>query len=89
MRPGPLRDRKCIVQFDLSLLQLLEQDLEGHELAHGRRMDRLVGVLLDQHGPGLVVDDDRLLGERIDSPRRAGRKHRHERRNGGKYIAFQ
>ncbi len=49
----------------------------------------LIGVLFEQHGAGLVVGDDRLLGERIDSCRRASGEHRHERRNGAKYIAFQ
>ena len=47
----------------------VEDQVHRHHLGHRRRMGQLVGVLLEQHGAGVLVDQDRPVARRcIERP---------------------
>ncbi len=59
------RDRQARVELDVAGLELLEQQIERHDLGERRRMARLVRAIGVQHGPGIGVDHDVGIGRPI------------------------
>ena len=59
--PGPLADRQFVVELGAPLLQHVEDDIGGHDLAHRGRRHALVGGFVEQHRPGLDLDDKGVL----------------------------
>ena len=85
--PGVLGNHELAVELDAALLDLVEDDLEGHDLRHARRRELLVGGLLEQDRAGIGVEQDRVRGECLEALRLRGRVHedREDRKCGQPY----
>jgi len=73
--PGVLTGAELVAERQLPLLQTIEDHIDRHHLAHRRRRDHLVGVLLEQDGFGLHVDKEGLLRGGLQR-RGAGRRQK-------------
>ena len=62
---GVRRHRKIGARLDLARLELLEQQVERHDLGEGGGMARAVGLVGLHHLAGVGVDDDRRGGRLI------------------------
>ena len=69
--PGVLGHRELRVDIDPALLHLVEHDLDRHDLGHAGRGGELVGVLLEQDGAAVGIDQDGVRGERLEALRKA------------------
>ena len=81
--PGMFGDEELVIHRQAAVLQLGKDDLDRHQLGHGRRLHRRVGLLLKQDRPGLVIHEHRIgrLGVEIElSQCRQGRQHKSDGR---------
>ncbi len=91
--PGALADRQLLVQLQPPRPQHSVDDVGGHQLGHRGRRHRDVGVLVQQRGAGVVVEDDGELGGRVERaerrvwPARCRRASVRRRRRGGRWAA--
>ena len=53
--PGLFIHTKLVVQLELTLLDQVKGDIDGHHLRHGGRRNLLVRIFLEQHGSGRQV----------------------------------
>ncbi len=51
--PGVLADRQLVIELSPPLLQIVEDEISGHHLAHRRRRHALLGVLVEQNRTGI------------------------------------
>jgi hypothetical protein len=64
--PGLLADGQLVLERQPPILQGLEDQVDGHDLAHGCGRHGVMGVLLEQHGPGLGVHQQGLAGRGLE-----------------------
>ena len=60
--PGLLADRQGVFHIERAVLQPLEHHGNGHQLAHGGWRHKLVGILLQQNGTRIHIEDKRFPG---------------------------
>ena len=69
-RPRLLRNMERVGELEVAPLQRVEQHVDGHQLAHRRRLELLAAELVVENRAGLVVDH---IGMRRHGVDRAGR----------------
>ena len=60
--PRSLGNRERVGQLDTVVLQFLEQELDGHQLAHRCRWHRHERVLGPEHLPAVAIHQERVFG---------------------------
>jgi len=64
--PGMHRNRHDIVELQPALDQFVKDDLGGQDLRRRGRRHQSVGILLEQHRAGVIVDEDRERRGRLE-----------------------
>jgi hypothetical protein len=77
-----LRDRQHVVHAKTAVGNGLEGHVERHQLGHGGRRQRPVGVLLKQHRVGRLVEDIGGLGARVEALGQRRLRHGQHHRGG-------
>ena len=83
MRPRLLAHRQHVVERHAAVAQALEHHVDGHQFAHRRGRNRLVRIALQQHRPGVVVDQYGLPGGGVEGVR-ARRERQRQEQDGGR-----
>ena len=60
LAPGLFADRQGIAQFQPAFLQVAENQINSHNLAHGSRRHGLIRILLHQYATAFQVQQQRL-----------------------------
>ncbi len=59
LAPGVFADDELVVELDAALLDLVEQIFQRHQLGETCRLDRQIGVLVEQHAVAVEIDQNR------------------------------
>jgi len=70
--PGFFADWEFVIEAELAGCKLFKDHEGGHQLRHRRRRHQFVGILLEQHRAGIVIDQDHLPRRRIDLAKLSG-----------------
>ncbi len=58
--PGVFGNEELVLHPEIAGFETVEDHGQGHQLGHGGRLDRVVGILLIEEGAGLVIHQHRV-----------------------------